>query len=161
MDRARAQRLKLPHLGFQFQAQCRIQLELTCQFIEVGFFHEVLLVDHHHAGQVNLCGDFRRLRRSCDFGRVQWLVQLQMQPLLERLIGIELDELPLDQRAAAHYGQIRAELKRQGQIIGNNALWIAAHARSQDWILVTNNVREFKRVEGLKVENGVETTVPA
>lgn len=54
-----------------------------------------------------------------------------------------------------HYGAIRAALQKSGQIIGNNDLWLAAHARSQDWVLVTNNEKEFLRVDGLRVENWV------
>ena len=61
----------------------------------------------------------------------------------------------LPEAAGEQYGQIRAELQRQGQIIGNNDLWLAAHARSEHWILVTNNEREFLRVKGLQVENWV------
>lgn len=64
---------------------------------------------------------------------------------------INLETLP--ETAAEHYGHIRAELHKRGQMIGNNDLWIAAHARSQGWILVTNNEREFVRVAGLQVEN--------
>lgn len=60
---------------------------------------------------------------------------------------------PLSESVGEHYGQIRATLQRTGQIIGNNDLWLAAHARSAGWILVTNNEREFIRVEGLQVEN--------
>lgn len=62
---------------------------------------------------------------------------------------------PLPEAAAEHYGAIRAELQKSGQIIGNNDLWIAAHARAQGWIIVTNNEREFIRVAGLQVENWV------
>jgi Predicted nucleic acid-binding protein, contains PIN domain len=62
--------------------------------------------------------------------------------------------LPLE--AGEHYGQIRAALQQQGLPIGNNDLWLAAHARSQGWILVTNNTREFARVPGLQVENWVD-----
>lgn len=61
----------------------------------------------------------------------------------------------LSESTADHYGDIRASLQKSGQLIGNNDLWIAAHARSQDWILVTNNEKEFLRVDGLKVENWV------
>jgi tRNA(fMet)-specific endonuclease VapC len=68
---------------------------------------------------------------------------------LERMMLIA----PLSESVGEHYGQIRATLKRTGQIIGNNDLWLAAHARSEGWILVTNNEREFIRVEGLQVEN--------
>ncbi|MGE4466693.1 PIN domain-containing protein, partial [Sphaerochaeta sp.] len=53
--------------------------------------------------------------------------------------------------AAAHYGEIRADLERKGTVIGVNDLHIAGHARSQGLILVTNNTREFERVEGLRV----------
>jgi len=62
---------------------------------------------------------------------------------------------PLPEAAGEHYGQIRAALQAGGQIIGNNDLWLAAHARAEGWILVTNNEREFVRVPGLQVENWV------
>jgi tRNA(fMet)-specific endonuclease VapC len=54
-----------------------------------------------------------------------------------------------------HYGVIRADLQRTGQVIGNNDLWIAAHAQATGLILVTNNEREFSRIPGLKIENWV------
>lgn len=62
----------------------------------------------------------------------------------------------LPMTAAEHYGSIRAALQKQGLPIGNNDLWLAAHARAEGWILVTNNVREFARVPGLQVENWVD-----
>jgi tRNA(fMet)-specific endonuclease VapC len=55
--------------------------------------------------------------------------------------------------AALHYGQIRAALKRSGTMIGANDLFIAAHARCLGLTLVTNNTREFERVQGLRIEN--------
>ena len=64
-----------------------------------------------------------------------------------------IEVMPLADSVGEHYGQIRAALQRSGTPIGNNDLWIAAHARAQGWILVTNNLREFIRVEGLQVEN--------
>ena len=63
---------------------------------------------------------------------------------------------PLPLAAAEHYGDIRATLQRQGLPIGNNDLWLAAHARAEGWVLVTHNTREFARVPGLQVENWVE-----
>lgn len=57
--------------------------------------------------------------------------------------------------ASAHYGNIRASLERAGQVIGVNDLHIAGHARSEGLVLVTNNEKEFDRVEGLRVENWV------
>lgn len=63
--------------------------------------------------------------------------------------------LPYEQKAASHFGNIKAELSKQGKIIGENDLHIAAHCRSEALILVTNNVREFERVDGLRLENWV------
>ncbi len=63
--------------------------------------------------------------------------------------------LDYDTKAAAHYGNIRADLEKSGQMIGVNDLHIAGHARSEGLILVTNNLREFERVSGLRLENWV------
>lgn len=62
---------------------------------------------------------------------------------------------PLDENTGKHYGSIRAQLKKDGTPIGNNDLLIAAHARSINAVLVTNNVREFERVPNLDVENWI------
>ena len=64
-----------------------------------------------------------------------------------------LDVLEYTAKAAAHYGDIRANLEKQGNTIGVNDLHIAGHARSEGLILVTNNRREFARVEALRLEN--------
>lgn len=61
--------------------------------------------------------------------------------------------LPYTAKAASHYGHIKAELNRKGTPIGENDLHIAAHARSEGLMLVTNNLREFERVNGLLTEN--------
>ncbi len=74
--------------------------------------------------------------------------------VLQQLQGA-IQLMPLAPAAGEHYGQIRAALERTGQPIGNNDLWIAAHARAEGWVLVTNNEREFRRVPGLAVENWV------
>lgn len=63
--------------------------------------------------------------------------------------------LDYGQKAAAHYGDIRADLERKGTPIGVNDLHIAGHARSEGLTLVTNNLKEFERVEGLRLENWV------
>ena len=62
---------------------------------------------------------------------------------------------PWDENAAKHYGSIRALLRKQGTPIGNNDLLIAAHARSLDSVMVTNNIREFERVPDLIIENWI------
>lgn len=64
-----------------------------------------------------------------------------------------LDVLSYDQRAAFHYGSIRADLEKKGTPIDLNDLHIAAHARSEALTLITNNLREFSRVNGLISEN--------
>lgn len=61
--------------------------------------------------------------------------------------------LPFPERAASRYGAIRASLERRGTPIGSNDLWIAAHALAESSILVTDNLREFARVEGLECQN--------
>lgn len=61
--------------------------------------------------------------------------------------------LPLPADAALHYGSTRAQLEAAGTPIGGNDLWIAAHALAHNMTLVTNNTREFERVQGLKLEN--------
>ena len=71
---------------------------------------------------------------------------------LEELASL-LPVLPLPESAAEAYGALRAALEKAGQTIGNNDLWIAAHAKGAGLILVTNDIGEFKRVPGLKVEN--------
>lgn len=58
-----------------------------------------------------------------------------------------------DDKAAMEYGKLRAELQWKGTPIGPNDTLIAAHARSIDATLVTNNIQEFNRVQGLRVEN--------
>jgi tRNA(fMet)-specific endonuclease VapC len=75
-------------------------------------------------------------------------VVLQLAELIQ-YIPVE----SLTASAAEAYGEIRATLARQGRIIGNNDIWIAAHAMALDVTLATNNDREFLRVAGLSVEN--------
>lgn len=64
-----------------------------------------------------------------------------------------LDIVPYDDKAAADYGQIRNHLEKKGAVVGAMDILIGAHARSIPVTLVTNNVKEFKRIPGLRVEN--------
>ena len=68
-----------------------------------------------------------------------------------------LEVLSYENTAASHYGGIRENLEKKGIVIGVIDLRIAAHARSEGFILVSNNVREFERVEGLRLENWIES----
>ena len=72
---------------------------------------------------------------------------------LLRELAQALPVMGLPEAAAEAYGAMRAELERKGRMIGNNDLWIAAHAKAAGLTLVTNNERGFRRVRGLKVEN--------
>lgn len=64
-----------------------------------------------------------------------------------------LEVLTYGPKAALHYGSIRASLERRGLPIGVNDLHIAAHARSEGLTLISNNLREFERVEALQLAN--------
>jgi tRNA(fMet)-specific endonuclease VapC len=66
---------------------------------------------------------------------------------------IHLELVPIDRAVALAYGPIRATLERQGTPIGANDLWIAAQALALNAVLVTDNTREFSRVEGLSLIN--------
>ncbi len=73
---------------------------------------------------------------------------------LDALLSV-VRTVTLDDATALAYGAIRAELEGRGETIGNNDLWIAAHARAAGLILVTHNTREFARVPGLKLEDWI------
>lgn len=68
-----------------------------------------------------------------------------------------LEVIDYNHEAAAHSGQLRAELAKLGKPIGPYDQMIAGHARSLGLVLVTNNIREFDRVVGLRIEDWVTT----
>lgn len=70
-------------------------------------------------------------------------------------MSARLEVLPFDSASSYHFGQIRAQLYRIGQPIGPYDTMIAGHARSGGLILVTNNLNEFKRISGLRLENWI------
>ena len=74
--------------------------------------------------------------------------------IIEEFI-MPFDIIDFDYKSAIEYGKIRATLEKQGQIIGNMDMQIAAIAKANDMILVTNNLKEFNRIENLKLENWV------
>jgi tRNA(fMet)-specific endonuclease VapC len=88
------------------------------------------------------------------FGAERSQARQQAMVNLARLVEL-IPVLDLPEAAGRHYGRIRAALTAAGTPIGNNDLWIAAHAAADDLILVSNNCREFERVPGLQVENWV------
>ena len=66
---------------------------------------------------------------------------------------LPLQRLAFGENASYQYALIRTNLESKGLIIGSNDLFIAAHAKSLDAVIVTNNTREFERIEDLKVED--------
>jgi tRNA(fMet)-specific endonuclease VapC len=74
--------------------------------------------------------------------------------LLLLLAGIEIKDFDVD--AADHYGMIRADLEKKGTPIGPLDMMIAGHAQSLQLTVVTNNMKEFSRVEDLLIENWAE-----
>jgi tRNA(fMet)-specific endonuclease VapC len=67
-----------------------------------------------------------------------------------------LPVMELPPHAGEFYAAIRAVLEIRGEMIGNNDLWIAAHAKAAGLTLITNNEQEFRRIQGLKIQNWVE-----
>lgn len=112
---------------------------------------------------------FRKLKKikpedvcisSITYAELAYGVEKSAQPERNRLAlsmmlsSIEIDAF--DDAAADEYGEIRAGLERKGTPIGSLDMLIAAHARSLGCTLVTNNTKEFCRVEGLEVVNWVK-----
>lgn len=89
-----------------------------------------------------------------EFGALRSTHSQKAMALLEE-IKVYIPPLPIPVDTAKEYADIRATLSATGTLIGNNDLWIAAHARSLEHTLVSNNIREFERVDNLKLENWV------
>ena len=96
---------------------------------------------------------------SITFGELHYGAEKSARParnLTElRNFAARLDVLSFDDKAAAHYGQLRAELEHMGKPCGLHDMQIGGHARSKGLIVVTNNPREFSRMPGVRVENWV------
>ena len=110
---------------------------------------DLLAIFNRHAGQMCIS--------SITLAELLHGVQKSQQPErnLEQVEDYvsRLQTLDYGLKAANHYGEIRAKLERKGKPIGVNDLHIGAHARSEGLTLVTNNQREFERIEGLRVDN--------
>jgi tRNA(fMet)-specific endonuclease VapC len=90
-----------------------------------------------------------------EYGAFKSQRQEQNRAALNQFL-MPLEVLPFDQSATQTYGQIRAELERQGIVVGAMDLLIASQAICQNLVLVTNNVRELSRIPGLILENWTE-----
>lgn len=87
-----------------------------------------------------------------EYGVVKSSNHKQNQQALSQFLT-PLEILPYDDLAAIHYGEIRTHLEKKGKLVGAMDMLIAAHARSLELILVTNNIREFSRIPNLRIEN--------
>ena len=67
------------------------------------------------------------------------------------------DYVEFNEKSAIEYAKIKSNLKKEGKIIGELDMQIAGIAMANDLILITNNVKEFERVNGLKIDNWVES----
>jgi tRNA(fMet)-specific endonuclease VapC len=113
---------------------------------------EVLEIFNNHAGQMSISSiTVAELLHGVEKSEMPDHNLLQVEDFVSRL-----EVLPYGEKAAAHYGDIRASLERKGTVIGANDLHIAGHARSEGLTLVTNNGREFERVEALRLANWVK-----
>ena len=113
---------------------------------------EMLSIFNQHAGQLCISSiTLAELFHGVEKSELIEKNRLNVENFISRL-----DILEYDNTAASHYGDIRADLERKGTPIGVNDIHIAGHARSKGLIIVTNNMREFERVSGLRVENWVK-----
>jgi tRNA(fMet)-specific endonuclease VapC len=113
---------------------------------------EVLKVFNQHAGQ--LCISSITLAELFHGAEKSQRIEHNFK-IIEDFTS-RLSVLSYGNKAAAHYGDIRADLERKGTTIGVNDLHIAGHSRSEGLTLITNNMGEFERVEGLLLDNWVE-----
>lgn len=94
---------------------------------------------------------------SITYAELAYGVQKSQQQKMNRValdrFCVRVEVLPYAIEAAEQYGVIRSDLEALGKVIGPNDLHIAAHAKAENLILVTNNLREFERVDGLQLEN--------
>ncbi len=112
---------------------------------------EALEIFNQHAGQLSISSiTLAELMHGVEKSTMPDHNLRQVEDFVSRLVVLEYGN-----KAAAHYGDIRATLERKGMPIGINDLHIAGHARSEGLTLVTNNQKEFERVEGLRLENWI------
>ncbi len=112
---------------------------------------ELLATFNQHAGQLCISSiTMAELMHGVEKSAKPGHNLRQVEDFVSRLMVLEYGN-----KAAAHYGEIRAVLERKGTPIGVNDLHIAGHARGDGLTLVTNNLNEFERVEGLRLENWV------
>ena len=112
---------------------------------------ELLNVFNRHAGQMCISSiTLAELLHGVEKSSMPDHNLLKVEDFVSRIEVLEYGS-----KAAAHYGDIRADLEHKGLTIGVNDLHIAGHARSEGLALVTNNLREFDRVDALRTTNWI------
>ena len=122
-----------------------------CIYVNKNRPPEIREAFNRHAGQICLS--------AVTWGELVYGAEHSARPE-ENLAVIEgmsarLEVLAFETHDANHFGQIRSELYRIGNPIGPYDMMIAGHARARGLVLVTNNLREFERMPGLRTENWV------
>lgn len=96
---------------------------------------------------------------SITYAELAYGVQKSQQRVMNRAalehFCVRIELLPYSAEAAEQYGLIRSDLEARAQVIGPNDLHIAAHAKAENLTLVTKNLKEFERVDGLRLENWI------
>lgn len=96
---------------------------------------------------------------SITYAELTYGVQKSQQRAMNRTalerFCVRVELLSYSIEAAEQYGVVRSDLESRGRVIGPNDLHIAAHAKAQNLTLVTNNIKEFERVDGLTLENWI------
>lgn len=113
-------------------------------------------------GNLSIFAKFDELENNTDF-YISTMVLSELQYGISKSLKKDFNQsklysflqrvkiIPYNEKCAAYYGEIRTKLKKQGSSVGNNDIHIAAHAIAENATLITNNTREFKRIDNLKV----------
>ena len=138
----------------------------ACDAMEARFLLDTNICIHiRRRRPPEVLARFQRLRPGeavisvITYGEIAYSVEKsqfreQASKQLAEFAGL-LPVLELPALAGQCYGAMRAALEVRGEMIGNNDLWIAAHAKAAALTLVTNNEDEFRRIQGLKIQNWV------
>lgn len=128
---------------------CMLDTNICIYLIKRKPIQVVEMLKSYEAGDVAVS--------SISVAELQYGVSKSSRPDQNRIALAEfllpLEVVAFDESAAGHYGGIRNHLEKSGNIIGSMDLLIAAHARSLSLTLITNNLREFQRVPGLRAES--------
>ena len=113
------------------------------------------VIDHFRQIRISQVSISSITLSELEYGVIKSSKPEQNQLALAQFVA-PMEILPYSDEAAQHYGELRVYLEKHGIPIGSLDMLISAHALSAGCVLVTNNVREFKRVPNLKIDNWVK-----